>query len=581
MGTDSGLAWSRNRGRNWRFVRGRDWKAKDQQLDSPPPQKTIAALARRASDAELLSGDHVTCLAEGASGRLWIGLWRNGFNVLNPRTGAIFRSLARPVPILVKKLSPQLPRDYVSSLLPLPGGGMLVGYYGGGIEQWGNLRGDDWPAGQHVPPREPMPNPPIMPRAAAPATSKRLAAEKAALAHAVRLRLIRSGKPRAVALDQDWITQGAWLGRYGTYWAVLCAMDSPNDLVAINGWRTDSGGLSFSGPHTKGRDGIRRWVNWLWGTDPRALELPKTYLNFQWMRGSLKSKQLDRRQSSWDDHGEAYPTTWQGPGLFCPIRVPPGVFVLSFYFDNEDGHADGNRCRDYTITLRRQPRSVPFGYDVKGFDQWPGPVRQRVMNFWGGVWVRFLVRGPGIFTVKIGRNYSFNTIVSAVTADLAERRPPPYFSPLTQAAVALAESYRPPGGGRESGLSKNAIDLGGGMRQTFTRPPDIVIWRRALGSAWSAQTLRRDLASRVAGRAASRWRERVGRQAWLLHRFALSEHELARQGFVTARRIEISLPYYDGRAGIFGFLQIPRYARDQGIYRTDRAATNRLKGVQK
>ena len=217
VGTDSGLAWSRNRGRNWRFVRGRDWKAKDQQLDSPPPQKTIAALARRASDAELLSGDHVTCLAEGASGRLWIGLWRNGFNVLNPRTGAIFRSLARPVPILVKKLSPQLPRDYVSSLLPLPGGGMLVGYYGGGIEQWGNLRGDDWPAGQHVPPREPMPNPPIMPRAAAPATSKRLAAEKAALAHAVRLRLIRSGKPRAVALDQDWITQGAWLGRYGTY----------------------------------------------------------------------------------------------------------------------------------------------------------------------------------------------------------------------------------------------------------------------------------------------------------------------------------------------------------------------------
>jgi hypothetical protein len=51
----------------------------------------------------------------------------------------------------------------------------------------------------------------------------------------------------------------------------------------------------------------------------------------------------------------------------------------------------------------------------------------RANDFYGGVYKRFLVRGPAKLTVQVNRNYSFNTILPGVMLDLVDELPPPYF----------------------------------------------------------------------------------------------------------------------------------------------------------
>ncbi len=66
-------------------------------------------------------------------------------------------------------------------------------------------------------------------------------------------------------------------------------------------------------------------------------------------------------------------------------------------------------------------------YDIVEFDQKPELAHARIQDFWGGVYKRFLVRGPTKLTVQINRNDSFNTMLSGVMLDLVDELPPPYY----------------------------------------------------------------------------------------------------------------------------------------------------------
>jgi hypothetical protein len=66
-------------------------------------------------------------------------------------------------------------------------------------------------------------------------------------------------------------------------------------------------------------------------------------------------------------------------------------------------------------------------YDIAEFDRKPELALARASDFYGGVYKRFLVRGPAKLTVQVNRNYSFNTILAGVMLDLVDELPPPYY----------------------------------------------------------------------------------------------------------------------------------------------------------
>ena len=101
--------------------------------------------------------------------------------------------------------------------------------------------------------------------------------------------------PHVAALADDWRTEGDWLGRYGRYWACLCACCSPYDYLWGAGWRPIEYHLGLGENHAPG-DALRYWVHWKYTDDPRVLELPPTYLDSRIERG-LTDRKHGRREA--------------------------------------------------------------------------------------------------------------------------------------------------------------------------------------------------------------------------------------------------------------------------------------------
>ena len=279
--------------------------------------------------------------------------------------------------------------------------------------------------------------------------------------------------PKVVALDDDWITEGDWLGRYGRYWACLNAICSPQNYVWGAGWETVSY-ASQIGSNAAAGDSLRYWVHWLYTTNPRVLELPPTYLDSRIKKG-LTTPDINRREAEIDDHGEDYPQTMDGPSIYQTVTVPNGLFYLSLYDFNKDGHDWYNRWRDYRVSIRaHSARSLS---DISDFDDQPEMAHGRIRDFWGGVWKRFLVRGPVTLTIKVDRNNLKNTILPAVMLDLVDELPPPYFGTVYAWHQAQLRSvvWPPPGGGDPAARLLALLD---GVRR--------------VNSAWWAAHSRRD-----------------------------------------------------------------------------------------
>lgn len=220
--------------------------------------------------------------------------------------------------------------------------------------------------------------------------------------------------PNSGFFYEDWKTQGNWFGHYGTESAILCATSAPSDDVAAYSKKPYSV-WDFIGPHRASDDALRHWIHWLKTENPKTLYVPQ--LGY-------------RRQAEWDDHGEAYPMSHDGPDLWFLLELESeGIYSLSLYFFNKDGHTGHNRHRDYLIEIYPAPAEQQDIKDI--FEEWPrlseiahrtsqntAPLaKTRLRDFWGGAYKVFCIAGPSKYFVRIKRNYSFNTILSLVAID--------------------------------------------------------------------------------------------------------------------------------------------------------------------
>ncbi len=389
VATTTGLTFSRNQGRSWMYLRGADWDEKVRgAAGSPHPVASKMP-------PMLLATDYVTSVAESPDGGLWTGYRQKRFQIVSS-------DLRRKESLPAEQVaSTQLAdeHDYVQAILTAESGTVWVGWYGAGLTAFQQV-------GKSTSSVEPKPIPNVMEPQQFP-SPRHLSVQQvqAILAKATPeveqvTPMRRSTQPemRGRGLLPDWNTQGNWTGRYGTTMGVCAAMAAPYDHVSgpRSPWFHYKVRL---GEHIRKGDSTRYWVHWLMTSEPRSL---------------INKVNGGRRQSEWDDHGEAYPLHHEGPDLYINLKTPPGRWRVSLYFFNKDGHTRMNRLRDYLISVR------DFAEDDAAFRTSPEYARARVRDFWGGVWKQFELEGSRSYTIKIDDNWSFNTICSGIFIDAIE-----------------------------------------------------------------------------------------------------------------------------------------------------------------
>ena len=377
VATTLGLAKSKTKGKSWEYLRGRNYAEKVKGRFESPPKSWNALSGEKLS--ALLPEDYVTCLAEDDAGRLWIGSRQQGFSVIDTKSGVSFHGT---------KDTAGLKDSFVTVIQPDSTGRALVGTYGGGLVHLKDSIPMPIVKSTAVKP-QPMSRP-IAPHPAPAATPSVSDLQR----QASILKSLKDPLPTASGsfLGDDWKTQGDWVGRIGRQYTILCAMVAPLNHAVVADFRYRvRGGV---GPN--GDELLRHWVHAIRSDDPRVLYNP--VIGY-------------RRQADWNDHADAYPMSHEGPDVWSSVEVPDGLHRISLYFFNKDGHDGLNRYRDYLIELKG---NAP---DPLRAERLPTLAKARVMQFWGGVYKQFIVTGPAKYSIKIGCNDSFNTIVQAVMVD--------------------------------------------------------------------------------------------------------------------------------------------------------------------
>jgi|GEM_PF-5099659 len=419
VGTPAGLSCSSDHGKTWTHYCGLDWPDKQGLLPDATPESPKLANKEFDGDTFKLGEDYVTCLAEMPAGHLWIGHRECACDELNMTTLKLELSGTADTNHTV----------YAIAMLPV-GHRVVVATYGNGlmdfsssgamVEHAGSIDGENNNSvnsdNSNIVQNKFKPTPWTM--------RDRLTTLRSIPASA------NEYKPFVTPLPDDWITEGDWLGRYGGYWAVLAATVAPSDYV----WGAAPHGVQYCaqmGPHHTDGDSLRYWVEWLYSDQRRVMELPGPYLQSRILRNATTAD-MSRRESEWDDHAEAYDRCWSGLNVYITVAVPPGLFRLSTYHLDKDGHIElNNVSRDYRISIRQHPSDADLS-DTSTFQSMPELAHGRITNFCGGVWKRFAVRGPIDLTIEINKNYSTNTIICAVTLDLLDGNPPPYYQTFAQ-----------------------------------------------------------------------------------------------------------------------------------------------------
>ena len=387
VATSLGLAKSKDQGQSWEYIRGRDYADKVKGRAELPP-KTWKPATQQVME-QLLPEDFISCLSEDAAGRVWVGFRQKGLVVADPQAKT---SLAVPP-------SKEWLSDYIGAICSLPNGETWCSGYGQGLQlvpqklvphkpaknSGGQGPSAVGPAMENAPVR-PSPHP----TPAAPPTADELQQMRARLAALTEPLPAQWGE----FLGEDWATQGDWMGRYGRLYTILCAHESPFNTYQC--WASGYEASGRVGLHGTKDEGLRHWLHWVKTNDHRAPYNP----SFGY-----------RREAEWDDHGEAYPWTHEGPDIWIAITVPAGLHRASLYFMNVNGHDGANRCRDYLVELR------PYVEDLRIAQRREVLARTRAQDCWGGVYKQFAVTGPNRYWLKIARNDSFNTMVSAVLLD--------------------------------------------------------------------------------------------------------------------------------------------------------------------
>ena len=391
VATSSGLAKSTTHGQGWTYVRGADFGAKIKGMTKVPDMGLNDVSPR--SGQNLLPEDYITSLGEGTGGIVWLGFRTKGIAALDPKDNRLLYRDERA-------------GDFVKAIKQLSDTQVALATYGGGYVAKTLTVNADAPSSA-LRPKIASGHTALTPVLAvfpSPAAPKSEADLNAMLDYVKKLPPTTAASAAAF-LGDDWSTKGDWVGRYGRQQAILCAMAAPMDHNAAWGpWVTVTHTL---GSHHHNPDAIRHYCHWRQTDQLRCL--------YTQISGC-------RREAEWDDHGEDYPATWEGPDIWVSVEVPDGVFRLSFYFVNPDGHEGTQRNRDFLLELKSFPKNLqqdikPNSEDVRQAEATPTLAQARVTDFWHGVYKQFIVKGKGHYLLRISRNYSFNTIVSAVLVD--------------------------------------------------------------------------------------------------------------------------------------------------------------------
>ena len=405
VGTESGLAYGEDNGQLWQFIRGRNYTLKVQGLwhvpkHWKPPSATIKQ--------NLLATDYLSSLAVDADGNIWIGHRTGGFEILNQHNIRIFPG--------GDSAGNATAHDFIVSMAPLPNGGMLVGGYESGLfEVKTHLPAGAVAAIKASP--KPRSVPPLPAGARAPTTAALetlIAAVKAGQGHAVA----------AASLGADWRTEGDWVGHYGVAYAKLCD-GGPNFQTGQDQF---FGGLGYArvdqqaSPHMLQSGDMRYYVAWYHSQLRRTLYDPDM---------------AQRVEGEWNDDGQDYPRFFQGPDMWLAVTIPRGLYRLSFYFHNKDGESGFNMVRDFTVQVF--PQGLPPAVAWQAYK----PLAQgRIKQFWGGMYTTFLLKGPGIYSVRLARNSSLNMAVQGMFLDpLAGPKSDNGYTNLDGLPLS---SYRPP-----------------------------------------------------------------------------------------------------------------------------------------
>lgn len=389
-----------------RFVRGKCSAEWDKGLP-PLPQNA------KPSQPGILLEDYVTAVfSDGKS--IWIGFREQGIQCLDLKT------LTPQDSSSAKQFnSAKGPRArWVRRFVKLPDGELYAATYGGGLRFVTKLASVERKEAQQ--PSSPtagevkFPVPPPVPDA------KSLSA-MLALAEATP-----SPTQDAFFWYDDWTTRGNWCHRYGRSLALLCAANSPDDVVFHCSPNQKKPTVTGSiGPRRKEGDALRRWVD--------------SYDNGENVNVLWNPDAALRTEAEWDDHGEDYPRTYDGPDVWVRVNVPEGIHLLSAYFYNPNGRKARNGYRDYSVELRRAPKAE---LSLDRAEESPVLARSRVFDFAGtGCWKNFVVTAPGEYLLKIGRRGSFNTILNGIFISRMHETYLSYKTPGNGAFPSLPNMY--------------------------------------------------------------------------------------------------------------------------------------------
>ncbi len=217
-----------------------------------------------------------------------------------------------------------------------------------------------------------------------------------------------------VYLGEDRDTKGTWLGNYGSYCWMLCAMSAPREMVggevkALKCHHDDmtkayanetirvrgTGEFRYCSWTGNPNDVLtRHWIGVMRTEEERALENP------QWGY---------RTYASWDDHGETHPTDAGGPDLWVKLRMPSGLWQVSLYFVDWDWFA----------------APFPRAHRMAFLDEAGREIcTARVADFGQGVYKRFGVEGGRDVVFRIRKDFSATVVLSGIFLDRLEKLEP-------------------------------------------------------------------------------------------------------------------------------------------------------------
>lgn len=392
VGTNNGIGFTSN-GKEWKFVRGEDYWDKNKGIFNSDVTGEKPFLKKK-----LLPEDYVTSMALTPDG-LWVGFWDKGAVLTKPNTLEIVEQATFPK---------NLDSPWVTGFLSMHDGMVYAMTYGNGLVKI--KEGKKLVKRQMVSkgmsenaahPSEPI----ISDLATLEAKAQKIQEERA----------IDKEDAPAVFWKEDWATQGDWCQRYGSDYSILCGANfgsssqafwSGNEVSSNIGCRL---GCNLAGK----KGGVRSAMGWLnKSEDASVLFNPGRCLRTcgTWMDATIGNG-ID------------------GSDLWIVIEVEKqGKYEIALYFYNAGSTEYPELAkRDNFVEIRKFKSSYSkemslnlFSWKEKDKDSGdpleketalilkePVLARTRIKDTSaGGVYKTFLVDGPGMYYVRIGRNGS-------------------------------------------------------------------------------------------------------------------------------------------------------------------------------